>query len=316
MHHILRIVSLPRSGLTMLSRLFPGVLGLILMLGTLWGLTVSIGKMAMVTGQIHPLEYTFWQSLICAAGLWCVCKFRQIKCVPNLQLLRHALACGVLSIALPNVLMMTSLHYISASLAALSVTATPMITYLLSVWFGLEKVSFLRIAGVIAGVFGVLVVILPAADVSTGGQSVWFLLSLAAAGCYGLNNIAATMLRPPGVHAMALALAMASMAALLVGIVMLVVVPYHYVPGRFLRLDMLVLAQGLLSCVAYCMFFEIIRRSGPVPAGYIGLVVTVAGIGWGVMLLGEQPGIRLLLAACLVMGGLVLVNKGKTGQDE
>ena len=64
-----------------------------------------------------------------------------------------------------------------------------------------------------------------------------------------------------------------------------------------------------LACtgVAYILYFKLIENTGPAKALTVTFMVPVFAILYGVLLLGEEPTLRLLLAAAMTLGGVGLV---------
>lgn len=67
------------------------------------------------------------------------------------------------------------------------------------------------------------------------------------------------------------------------------------------------LGQIAVSSVSYLIFFEVVRLAGPVFMGLTGYIVTLTGIGWGILFFGEQHSVWVW-AAALIFTGMLLVN--------
>ena len=69
-----------------------------------------------------------------------------------------------------------------------------------------------------------------------------------------------------------------------------------------------IVGQIVVSSIAYFIFFEVLRLAGPVFMSFTGYIVTLTGIGWGVLLFGERHSPWVWGAAALIFTGLALVN--------
>jgi drug/metabolite transporter (DMT)-like permease len=67
-------------------------------------------------------------------------------------------------------------------------------------------------------------------------------------------------------------------------------------------------AGALVNAVMYVGYVWLAQAAGPVFAAQTGYVVTLAGVGWAMLLLGERFAPAVWLAAALLMAGLALVS--------
>jgi drug/metabolite transporter (DMT)-like permease len=96
---------------------------------------------------------------------------------------------------------------------------------------------------------------------------------------------------------------------------MLVLVPLTLIQGHSVSLEWVVrpsawavLGISISSTFAYTMFFYTIKISGPVFASQSAYIVTMAGVLWGIVLLGEQHSVWLWISVVVMTSGLVLVT--------
>jgi drug/metabolite transporter (DMT)-like permease len=75
----------------------------------------------------------------------------------------------------------------------------------------------------------------------------------------------------------------------------------------------LALASGALaSGVAYSLWYAALPALGATRAAVVQLTVPVLAAAGGVLVLGEEPGLRLLSCGALVLGGVALSVLGRT----
>lgn len=67
-----------------------------------------------------------------------------------------------------------------------------------------------------------------------------------------------------------------------------------------------VLSGGVTSGLGYALWYRVLPRLAPSTAAVVQLSVPVIAIAGGVVLLGESAGVRLLVGAALVLGGIAL----------
>jgi drug/metabolite transporter (DMT)-like permease len=66
--------------------------------------------------------------------------------------------------------------------------------------------------------------------------------------------------------------------------------------------------MAVASATAYTLFLQVIRNAGPVFASQTAYVITLAGMFWGIVLLGERHSHYVWVALALMLAGLALVR--------
>jgi drug/metabolite transporter (DMT)-like permease len=112
------------------------VLGIVA-LGSLWGLMMSLAKLAAVAG-VPPLSYSLWQSTGAGLLLLALAAWRGLKLGYRGEHIRFYLAMGIFSIALPNANMALCVQHIPAGLMSLVVNLSPVVTYGIALALRLE----------------------------------------------------------------------------------------------------------------------------------------------------------------------------------
>lgn len=286
---------------------------LVLTIGTLWGATFSIGKIAVMHG-IPPTAYAFFQSAGAGLALLLLALLRGEIARPRPRLLLYGLAAGTLGLTLPNINFTTVIRHLEAGTMSVIITLAPLATYVGALALGLERRSLLRVAGLLCGLAGALVLLVPGATVPGVDQSHWVLLAVLTPLCYAAQSLFAARYLPVGIGSQRLARLMLFGAALTSGLAM-VATDSVYLPRGLGTAEIAMLLQIAVSSVAYVILFEVLRRAGPVYFSQVGYVVTVTGVLWGVAIFGERPTPWLVLAALLVLGGLFLVSRRPRGDE-
>ena len=274
--------------------------------GTLWGATFSIAKLAITQG-VPPLGYGFWQSTGSGLVLLAILALRRERLPLSRRHLLFYLMTGGLGIALANVNFYITIQFVPAGVMAVVITTAPIMTFVLALLFGLEAWRWQRVAGLLLGLAGVLMLVLPSA---TAGDdlSFWIILGFITPLAYSINAILTARLRPAGGSALSYACGMMLCAGLLQGPVMLAA-GQAWAPGWPLGLPELAIAlQVAISASAYVVFFHLVRVAGPVYFSQVGYVVTLTGLCWGFLLFDERLEATVYLATLVIFAGLALVN--------
>ena len=130
----------------------------LLFLGVVWGLTFSLAKIA-TEGGAHPLGITFWQALLGAAILGVVAVARRRRLSAKPWALQIYVLCGLLGTIIPGVLFFYAASRVPAGVLSITVTVVPILTFVLSALFGLDRFGFLRVMGVLLGALDVVLLV-------------------------------------------------------------------------------------------------------------------------------------------------------------
>ena len=197
--------------------------------------------------------------------------------------------------------------YIPSGLASILNATTPLFTVLVMAAAGDEKLQPRRVAGVVTGLIGVI--ILHGQDPGIqAGEGIGILLCLAAAFSYGLAALYARRKlsnSPP--------LATATFQLLASSLMMTIVAavferPWQLpIPGAATWLAMMGLA-GLSTALAYIVFFQVLRRSGSTNVMLVTLLIPVTAILLGYLVLGESISLREIVGAFVIGSALLLID--------
>jgi drug/metabolite transporter (DMT)-like permease len=254
--------------------------------GTLWGATFSIAKIAITNG-VPPLGDGFWQSTGSGLLLLAILAMRRERLPLSRRHLLFYLMTGGLGISVPNVNFYVVIQFVPVGIMAVVITTAPIMTFVLALAFGLETWRWLRIAGLALGLAGALILVLPsaAADDALG---LWMLLGFVTPLAYSINSVLTARLRPAGGSALSYACGMMLCAGMLQGPVMLAT-GQAWAPSLPAGLPELAIAlQVAISASAYVVFFHLVRVAGPVYFSQVGYVVTLTGLLWGFFLFHER----------------------------
>lgn len=289
----------------------PGVLlSALLLLGALWGSAFPLIKIA--APAFGPVGTTHIRLAVAAVVLAVLAATRRDlwRAVPHRFGAFVLLA--ALNVAAPLTLVATAIVGLNASMAAILNATTPMFTILVAAaWLG-QRITWRRVIGVAAGIFGVVILLggdpLPV-NIGTAlaaGASLAAALSYALGGTYARRAF-------PDTAPMTLALGQQVAATLLLIPVTVAATWASPPPGPVTAAA--ITAVGVLGLGAtaggYLLYFWIIRHAGPVAASTVTFLVPIAGVGLGVGWLGEPLTPALVLGLLVISTGVGLLTLGK-----
>jgi drug/metabolite transporter (DMT)-like permease len=289
----------------------PGLMvSALLLLGVLWGSAFPLIKIA--APSFGPVGTTHIRLAVAAVVLALFAAAHRDLWRGVRQRFGAFVLLAALNVAVPLTLVATAIVGLNASMAAILNATTPMFTILVAaVWLG-QRITWRRVLGVIAGAFGVLI-LLGGAPLSTNlGTALAVGASLAAALSYALGGTYARRAFPDTTP-MTLALGQQVAATLLLIPLTAAATWAAPPPGRVTAAAITAVAVLGLGATAggYLLYFWIIRHAGPVAASTVTFLVPVAGVGLGVGWLGEPLTSAVVLGLLVISAGVGLLTFDK-----
>lgn len=275
----------------------------------LWSSGFLFMKLA---GSASPWVLAASRASIAASvlALWFVA--RGMSPLPTRREFMPWLFLGTLNGWLPNVLTAYALTQIPAGLSAMIQASGPLMVAIISHFaFAEERLTTRRVAGVLLGFFGMVVLIGPAAMQGTSGGALGVLAMAAVSLSYAVGNVAARGFT--GIPAERLALGQQSVSAVAALCLTFVFVGLPAF-GQALSAWPAIVALGVLStAVPITIFMTLILRAGPTRAAMIGYLLPVWATLLAVIFLGETVGLREVLGAGIILAGVWVVTTARRG---
>jgi drug/metabolite transporter (DMT)-like permease len=277
---------------------------LLALLSVLWGGSFFFN--GVVLRELPPLTVVLLRVTIAAIILLPLLWVYRIGFPKGVSGWTPFFAIALLNNILPFCLIVVGQTYIPSGLASILNATTPLFTVLVMAAAGDEKLHMRRVAGVIAGLIGVI--ILHGQELGfQSGEGIGILLCLAAAFSYGLSALYARRKlsdSPP--------LATATFQMLASSLMMTVIAaiferPWQLSIGVTTWLAVIGLA-ALSTALAYIVFFQILRRSGSTNVMLVTLLIPVTAILLGYLVLGESVSLREMIGALVIGSALLLID--------
>ena len=287
-------------------------LAMLFVAGITIGSIFTLNNIVAASG-IPFVAYIFWQALGAALILAAISFGLGKRIGIGAPLLRFYLVYGLIGLAGPHLIVNFVAPSLPAGLISLIMPLIPMLTYACAILFRIEGLKAIRLAGLLLGLAGVLVVIVPAASLPSPDMMLAFLIVLLAPVSIAFSNIAAAMMRPPETTSLSMAVGGLSVGALFLLPLLAVGDNWWFFDGPMDTGHWAVIIAVMVNAVFFYLLFEVIHREGPVFFATSNYITTLAGIGWGMLLLGEAHSTFIWVALVLLFAGLYLVMKGADG---
>ncbi|WP_374940840.1 DMT family transporter [Bradyrhizobium sp. SRS-191] len=275
------------------------------LLSLLWSGSFIFNGLALK--ELPPLTLVLLRIALAAAILLPILRLRGLGFPKGIAGWRPYFAVALFNNVVPFCLIVIGQTYITSGLAAVLNATTPLFTIAVMAAAGEEGLSARRVAGLIVGLVGVVIL---RAGPGMDGAGYGILFGLGASLSYG---IAALLVRRHLANSPPLATATFQLCAS--SVMMLVIAgvvdqPWRLpMPGLQTWLAISALA-ALSTAFAYIVFFQVLRRSGATNVTLVTLLIPLTTILLGYLVLGETISLREILGA-LVIGSALLVIDGR-----
>ncbi|HWO62498.1 MAG TPA: DMT family transporter [Umezawaea sp.] len=282
--------------------------GKFVLLSAIWGSSFALIKVALDAG-VPPVQVALARCLFGAVALWAVCAAQGASVPRDRRTWGHAAVVALLLNSVPFTLLAFGESKVDSVLAGVLNATTPLTTlaFALLVVPG-EKVTRTRLAGLLLGFAGVLVLLGVwrglDGDLLAGG-----LACLAATTCYGAGFAYTRRFFSGGPHrASALSAVQITCATVQLGLVAPVISGPPAWPGAHAFLALLVLGAAGTG-YAYVLNLDLIREAGATVAATVTYVTPLWSTALGALLLAEPVGWNTFAGGAVVIGGILLARR-------
>ena len=279
---------------------------LLVALSLVWGASFFFAEVALV--ELPPITIVTLRMIIGLAGLWAIVAVIRPVMPRDRATWRDLIVMGLLNNAIPFSLIVTGQIWITGGLASVLNATTPVFGVIAAHFFTSdERLTPNRLAGVVLGFLGVVVLMGPSVIGNSEAQLIGGAFLLAAAVSYATAGLWGRRLRHLPPVSAATGQASCSMVMLIPVALVLeqpwkLAMPSAEVWGSLVGI-------GLLSTtLAYLMFFAILKRAGGSNVMLVTLLVPPSAILLGVLILAEPVSIEQLLGTALIGLGLVAID--------
>jgi drug/metabolite transporter (DMT)-like permease len=284
------------------------VLSAFLLLALAWGTSFFFIKIALET--LKPFTLVSLRLLIGWVGLMIIMKLTGQSLPRSKTIWRHLTFLGVINTALPFILITwaeSGIHGVDSTVASVLNSTVPLFSIVIAgAILKMEPLSFGRVSGVTVGFLGV-VLMLSRGLGDTSGSLMAHLAVIIAALCYAISSIYARK-NLQQISPVVVATGQLLVAGMVVSI--LAVALEDFSQQSLTRTTIFSLFWlGLLgSCLAYILYFYVLRNWGPTRTTMVTYLLPVVGVTAGVLILDEAIDWRLVAGGLLILSGVALVN--------
>lgn len=279
--------------------------GMLVALSVLWGGAFFFAGVAV--RELPPLTVVLARVGLAALALLPLFWLRGHSLPRTLAGWLPFLVMGVLNNAVPFGLLFVAQTMITVGLASIINAMTPLFTVIVMAVFAAERLTPGRVAGVLLGIAGVVVLRgfeTLSADAQTLGIGLALLatLSYGFAALWGRRYLAAVPPLKSATCQLICSTLVMAVAVTLVDAPWTLAVPSLHVIGALVGLAL------LATALAYILFFEILVRAGASNVMLVTLLIPVSGLLLGHLFLDEAIHVREVAGAAIIGLGLLAID--------
>jgi drug/metabolite transporter (DMT)-like permease len=280
----------------------------LVLLGAIWGASYLFIKVG--GAEIPAFTFVAGRTIIASIALFGVMLARR-EVMPRFALRTWAplIAMGIFNSLIPYTLITWGETEISSGLAGILTAMMPIFTVLIAHFVTQdEKLNGYKIAGIVAGFAGVVVLFLP--DLQTGIKMSFFgeLAVVLAALSYGLSSVIAHKYIHGTPHITAAFGQLFSASVFLLPLSLLVDRPFGLHPSPAALASLATLAL-LGTAFAYLLYYWLIDRTGATSTSLVTFIIPVSAVVLGAAVLHEHFDWTAFLGLLGIIAGVGLVTR-------
>lgn len=279
----------------------------LVVLGAGWGVTMPLSKIAVSTGY-RQFGLIFWDVAIGTVFLAVVLALRRRALPFSLTALRVWAMIAALGTLIPGFASYQAIRYLPAGVMSILLSLVPMLAFPIALGLGLERFSRRRLAGLLAGLCGVLLLVLPEASLPDPAMLIWVPLAMVAPVCYAFEGNFVVRWGTAGLGPMQVLMGASLVAAV-------VSLPLALATGQFISPlrsygapEWALIVAAIIHVLTYTGYVWLVSSAGAIFAIQVSYLVTGFGVLASLAILGESYSPFIWAALGLVLAGVFLVQ--------
>ena len=288
---------------------------MLIFIGVSWGLAVPLTKIA-VSGGYQPFGLIFWQMVIGAIVLGVINAVRRRPLPMHGKVIFFYIAFALIGTVIPNGASFKAYAVLPAGVMSLLLSLIPMMAFPIALILGLDRFSVKRTVGLLLGFMAILLIVGMPDALPDAAMLAYVPLGLLASLMYAFEGNFVARFGTGGVGPLQLLLGASIVGAMITA-------PISWFMGQWINpihiwgmADLALIASALIHTVVYTLYVTIVRTYGPVFSVQVSYVVTAAGLGWAMLILGERYSGPIWLALGVMFVGIYLVSPDLSSKNK
>lgn len=290
------------------SQMGPAAWMMLLGLSVLWGGSFFFTE--IIIPELPPLTIVLSRVAIAALTLWSVVLVARLPKPGTSRAWLALFGMGVLNNVIPFTLIVWGQIYISSGLASILNATTPLFGVVIAgLFLSDERMTPLKLAGVLVGFAGAVFMIGPSALQGFDQHVLAQLAVLGAAISYGFAGVFGRRFRSMGLHPITTAAGQVTGATvLLTPIALMVDRPFELASPTLGVWLALIALSVFCTALAYILYFRILASSGATNLLLVTFLIPISAILLGSLFLGETMESSHYIGMAIIGVGLSLID--------
>lgn len=297
-----------------MTRTSAGLIAILFVLGAGWGMTQPLSKIAVSDGYRH-FGLVFWQLAIGAGLMFCLQTIRRRRLRLRPEHLKVYAIIALIGTVFPNSAAFEAMRHLPSGIISILLSLVPMMAFPLALMMGTDRFTWPRLAGLILGLCGVALLVVPEASLPQRAMIAFLPLALVAPFFYAFEGNYVAKWGTAGLDPVEVLY-----GASLLGAV--VTLPLAIWSGQWIdprppwgAPDFALVLSSSIHVAVYAAYVWMVGRAGPVFAVQVSYLVTCFGILWAILLLGESYSGWIWISLVLIFAGVFLVQPRRAVAD-
>lgn len=278
---------------------------LLLLLASIWSSSFAFIKIGVET--LPPMTLAAARIVLAGLLVYGYARVNGMRIPMDKRIWWFAFWVGLLGNGLPFSLIGWGEQVIDSGLAAILVAVMPLATLLLVHFFSTdEKLTPVKLVGMLVGFFGVIVLVGPEALKGLGGDALRQIAVACGALCYAFaTTVAKNMPRMHPAVSGTMVLAMGGLQM----IIMSLLVDQPWLLSPSLSSAMAAVYLGLFpTALATLIYFHLMMEKGATFISFNNYLIPGLGVMWGALFLSEDISIQEIFALGLILTGIAIAS--------
>jgi drug/metabolite transporter (DMT)-like permease len=265
--------------------------------------------------QVPALLILFWQMSGGALVVWAMSWPSRKFPVWDRTHIRYYLVGGLLGVSLPYVLAFIVLPVLQVGTVGLLTALSPVVTYAMARLLGNERGNPVRLLGLVMGLSGVVLLVMPHDAIDISGDWRYMLLALGIPVTLAASNIYRSRYWPAGSEAMPLVVGMLSVQGVCLFFVNFFIGNFSDVTSVTQDTGLILTVLGLMAGASYLSSFNLLKVGGPVYLSQMGYVITLVTLLAGIVIWDEHYNSNDVLSMGLILLSVLLMTLTQRAQQ-
>ncbi|MEP4197584.1 MAG: DMT family transporter [Aliishimia sp.] len=281
--------------------------GALIIFGAGWGFTQPMTKLAVSEGY-QQFGLIFWQMAIGVVIMTPIALLCRTSLPLGWSQLRTYVVIALIGSLLPNTVTYQAAVHLPSGVLSILLSMVPIFAFPIALFLGLDRFEWRRFVGLLFGLSAILLLVFPSADLSRALPVLWVLIALTSGMFYAFEGNYVAKWGTSGLNPLQVL-----WGASIVGAI--ISCPVAIASGQWIDPrppyaipDIAMIASSTVHVFVYVGYVWLVSRAGPVFAVQISYLVTLFGVFWAWLILGEGYPPLVWASLVLMMFGMALVQ--------